>query len=123
MENKKFAFQFSLLMIIFSIIFYYFLSNLTYFILFLFLSALFFIGGILNLKFIFLFKVFWFKLALILSKIISPLIIGIIYFGVVFPTKIYKLIFIDFIRRNDYKNQSSYWKESKSYKVDFKQMY
>ena len=123
MSSIKFAFQFSFLMAFFSIVSYYFFSNITYLLFFFFLSALFLIGGMLNLRFISLFEVYWVKLALILGKVVSPLLIGIIYFGIVFPTKLFKLIFIDFKRKNSYKNQSSYWNDSKGFKTNFKNMH
>ena len=56
---------------------------------------------------------FWFKFGIFLGKIVSPLIMGIIFFLVVTPTGlIMRLLGKDIINLN-FKNDKSYWIEKK----------
>lgn len=122
MNDKKFAYQFSILMLVLSIIMFFYFKNYIYFFTFFFLSAIFFIGGFFRLNFISIFKKFWFKLSLILSKFISPIILSVIYFFIVFPTKIAKIILIFFSREKNTKHPSSYWRDIDNFKIDFREM-
>ena len=122
MNDKKFAYQFSILMLFLSIIMYFYFTNYIYFFTFFLLSVIFFIGGVFRLTFISIFKKFWFKLSLFLSKFISPIVLSAIYFFVVFPTKIAKIILIFFSREKNNKHPSSYWRVVDNLKINFREM-
>ena len=52
----------------------------------------------------------WFKLGLFLGKFISPIVMGIVYFIVVFPTSVLtKLFKKNYLNVKYEKNKSSYW--------------
>ncbi len=83
-SNKKFAYNFSLIFIVVSLIFLY-LEKIYLVYLFLFLSVFFLIGGKLKPNIFEYFNYFWSKIALILHHIISPIIILLIFFLVITP--------------------------------------
>lgn len=83
-SNKKFAYNFSLIFIVVSLIFLYFEKN-HFVYLFFFLSILFLIGGKLKPNLFEYFNYFWNKIAIILHHIISPVIIFLIFFLVITP--------------------------------------
>ena len=75
----------------------------------LIISVLFLILGILNSKILSPLNKIWFKFGLLLGKIISPIIMGIIFFLVVTPIGfIMKLLGKDLINLK-FNNEKSYW--------------
>ena len=76
---------------------------------FLIISGLFLILGILNSKILSPLNKIWFKFGLLLGKIISPIIMGVIFFLVVTPIGfIMKLLGKDLINLK-FNNEKSYW--------------
>ena len=77
----------------------------------LIVSVLFLILGILNSKILSPLNKIWFKFGLLLGKIISPIIMGVIFFLVVTPIGfIMKLLGKDLINLK-FNNEKSYWIE------------
>ena len=75
----------------------------------LIVSVLFLILGILNSKILSPLNKIWFKFGLLLGKIISPIIMGVIFFLVVTPIGfIMKLLGKDLINLK-FNNEKSYW--------------
>ena len=75
----------------------------------LIISSLFLLLGLLNSKILTPLNKAWMKFGLILGKIISPLVMGIIFFFVVYPTGlIMKLLGKDLIKLKK-NNDNSYW--------------
>ena len=75
----------------------------------LIISVLFLILGILNSKILSPLNKIWFKFGLLLGKIISPIIMGVIFFLVVTPIGfIMKLLGKDLINLK-FNNEKSYW--------------
>ena len=75
----------------------------------LFIAIIFLILGLLNSKIITPLNIAWFKFGLILGKIVSPIVMGVIFFLIVTP-----ISFIMKISRKDllnlkYNNNKSYW--------------
>ena len=75
----------------------------------LFIAIVFLILGLLNSKIITPLNIAWFKFGLILGKIVSPIVMGVIFFLIVTP-----ISFIMKISRKDllnlkYNNNKSYW--------------
>ena len=117
--NKAFGLMFAL---IFLALFFFLNNN---FLKFLFLSI-----SLFSLFISFFFvnllskpKQYWIKFGYFLGKIISPIIISLIYFAVVFPTNIVLKIFRKDILdiKIDYK-QKSYWVK-KSNDIDMEQQF
>ena len=78
------------------------------------ISVVFLILGIINSKILTPLNKVWFKIGILLGNIISPIIMGIIFFLVVTPTSlIMKILGKDFL--NLKKNtKNSYWIEKKN---------
>ena len=89
----------------------------------LIISVLFLILGILNSKILSPLNKIWFKFGLLLGKIISPIIMGIIFFSVVTPIGfIMKLLGKDLINLK-FNNQKSYWIEKSGPKSKMKNQF
>ena len=74
------------------------------------LSIIFFILGILNSKLLTPLNKLWFKFGILLGSIVSPIIMGIVYFAVVTPTGVLmRLLGKDLLRMSKVKNTSTYW--------------
>ena len=78
----------------------------------LIISFLFLFLGLLNSKILTPLNKLWFKFGILLGKIISPIIMGIIFFLVVTPIGLLMRLFgKDVINLKLNKNESSYWVE------------
>ena len=109
-SNKKFDLFFSFIFIFFSS--YFFLKSnfiLTY--IFLVISFIFLFLGLFFPKYLSLLNKGWMILGLILSKIINPLVLGIIYFGLFTPIGLFrKLIGKDELNLKS-EDVKTYWKK------------
>lgn len=108
-SNRNFGLVFSLFFLILAYIFRY-NSNLLFFFTFIaiiFLILSFFKNSILTLP-----NKYWLKFGHFLGSIISPIVMGIIYFAVVYPTKlILTLLKKDILDLKINRNSNSYWKK------------
>ena len=86
-------------------------------------SIVFLTLGLLNSKFLNPFNKLWFKFGIILGKIISPLIMGIIFFLVVTPTGLIMRLLRKDILNLKYNQNSSYWIEKKGPKSKMKNQF
>ena len=86
-------------------------------------SIIFLILGLLNSKFLNPLNKIWFKFGIILGKIISPLIMGIIFFLVVTPTGLIMRLLRKDILNLRYNQNSSYWIEKKGPKSKMKNQF
>ena len=76
------------------------------------LSIIFFILGILNSKLLTPLNKLWFKFGIFLGSIVSPVVMGLVYFLVVVPVGIFmRLLGKDLLKKNKIKNASTYWIE------------
>ena len=74
------------------------------------LSIIFFILGILNSQLLTPLNKLWFKFGMFLGLIVSPIVMGIIYFLVVTPIGIFmRLLGKDSLKISKAKNASTYW--------------
>ena len=74
------------------------------------LSIIFFILAVLNSKLLTPLNKLWFKFGLFLGSIISPIVMGIVYFIVVTPIGIFmRLLGKDLLKTSKAKNASTYW--------------
>ena len=74
------------------------------------LSIIFFILGILNSKLLTPLNKLWFKFGIFLGIIVSPIVMGIVYFSVVTPTGIFmRFLGKDLLKMSNVKNTSTYW--------------
>ena len=89
----------------------------------LIISFIFFILGILNSKILTPLNKLWFKFGIFLGKIVSPIIMGIIFFFVVTPIGVLMRIFGKDILDLKYNNNKSYWIEKTGPKSKMKNQF
>ena len=107
-SNKSFGVVFFIFFMILG--FYPYLNNSTVNLSLIFIALAFLVLGIINSRLLTPLNKIWIKLGEILGKVIAPIVMFIVYFGVVFPTKIFLQIFnkdIISLKKNDKLN--SYW--------------
>ena len=75
----------------------------------LFVSLIFLILGILNSKILSPLNKIWFKFGILLGKIISPIVMGIIFFLVVTPIGLIMRLFGKDVLNLKYNDYKSYW--------------
>ena len=112
-SNRKFGLFFS---IVFSLVasYFFYLENNFWFYIFGLLALVFFFMTLINNDFLGPLNKLWFKFGLLLGKIVSPVIMGLIFFGIFTPIAIFmRLIGRDELRLK-YKNQSTHWIKRKT---------
>ena len=75
------------------------------------ISLIFLILGIFNSNLLTSMNKLWMKFGLLLGKIVSPVVMAVIYFGVVTPTGLIMRILGKDILKLNKKNYNSYWQE------------
>ena len=74
------------------------------------ISIIFFILGVINSKLLTPLNKLWFKFGILLGSIVSPIVMGIVYFAVVTPTGVLmRLLGKDLLKTNKIKSISTYW--------------
>ena len=89
----------------------------------LLISLIFFILGILNSRILTPLNKLWFKFGTSLGKIVTPLIMGIIFFFVVTPSGFIMKIFRKDLLQLRYNKKKSYWIEKKGLKSKMKDQF
>ena len=89
----------------------------------LMISIIFFILGILNSKILTPINKLWFKFGILLGKIVSPIILGIIFFFVVTPIGVLMRFFGKDVLNLKYNNNKSYWIEKTGPKSKMKNQF
>ena len=89
----------------------------------LIISIIFLILGLSNSKFLTPINNLWFKFGIFLGKIVSPLVMTIIFFLVVTPTAILMKIFKKFLINLKYNDKNSYWIKKDAIKSKMKNQF
>ena len=89
----------------------------------LIVSLIFLILGFLNSKILTPLNKIWFKFGIFLGRIISPFIMGIIFFFVVTPTGLLMRIFKKDLLNLKFNNDKSYWIEKTEPKSNMKNQF
>ena len=89
----------------------------------LILSIIFLILGLLNSNFLTPLNNFWFKFGILLGKVISPFIMGIIFFIIVTPIGIIMKIFKKDLLNLKFNNKKTYWIEKNGPKSKMKNQF
>ena len=86
---------------------------------FILVSVIFLILGLINSKLLKPFNFLWFKFGLLIGRIISPIIMGIIYFFVVTPIGLLMKLFQKNLLNLKKKKSNTYWikKDNKNNKM------
>ena len=88
------------------------------------LSLIFLFLGIANSPLLKPLNLIWFKFGISLGKFIAPIVMGIVYFIVVFPTfLLLKLFKRNYLNIKYEKNKSSYWIDIKNKKTTMKDQF
>ena len=121
-SNKSFGIVFFVFFLILSL--YPLLNKEKLNLLFLIFSITFLILGILNSKILTPLNKVWFKFGIILGKIISPIIMGIIFFLVVTPIGLLmKILGKDLLKLKYNKKDNTYWIEKNGPKSKMKNQF
>ena len=89
----------------------------------LIISVIFLILGLLNSKVLTPFNRIWFKFGIILGKIVSPFVMGVIYFLIVTPIGLIMKLFGKDLLNLKYENKNSYWIEKSGPKSKMKNQF
>ena len=108
-SNRNFGFIFFI--VFFVIAFWPILNDETFRVWSLLISLIFLILGIFNSKILTPLNIIWMKFGLILGGIVSPVIMGIIFFGVVTPMGLLMRLFKKDLLNLRMNNEKSYWIE------------
>ena len=84
---------------------------------------IFLILGLINSKILTPLNKIWFKFGIILGKLVSPVVMGIVFFFVVTPISIIMKIFGKDLLNLKYNNQKSYWLEKSGPKSKMKNQF
>ena len=87
------------------------------------IALTFLVLGILNSKLLLPLNKIWFKFGIFLGKIISPLVMGVIFFFVVTPIGIFMRIIKKDLLNLKYNNDKSYWIEKTGPKSKMKNQF
>ena len=108
-SNKSFGIVFFI--VFFLIAIYPLINNQDVRLWFLLISFIFLILGLINSKILNPLNKLWFKFGIFLGKIVSPIVMGIIFFFVVTPTGIIMRFLGKDLLNLKYNNNKSYWIE------------
>ena len=112
-SNKKFGYTFSIIFSLFFLYFFIYGSFQTY-IIFGFISFLFLLMAIFFSELLLPLNILWFRLGIILGKIISPIVIGLIFFFIITPIALLgRLMGRDELKLKRNKVSETYWVERK----------
>ena len=89
----------------------------------IFISLIFLLLGIKNSRSLTPLNIIWFKFGMFLGKIVSPLIIGLIFFLVVTPTGIIMKILGKDLLKLKKNNKKSYWLGRTNFKSNMKDQF
>ena len=120
-SNKSFGLVFFIVFII--IAFWPLLNNETYRLWAILISLIFLILGLKNSKLLTPLNIFWFKLGILLGKIVSPVIMAIIFFVVVTPIGIIMRLLNKNLLNLKFNKNNSYWIETDKQKSKMKNQF
>ena len=120
-SNKSFGVVFFIVFII--IAFWPLLNHEAYRLWAIFLSLIFLILGLINSKYLTPLNILWFKFGILLGKIVSPLVMGIIFFVIVTPIALLMKLFKKDVLNLKFNKNNSYWKEKDKLKSKMKNQF
>ena len=120
-SNRSFGFIFSIVFLIIAIWALLSANEIRYWS--LLISLIFLVLGLLNSKILTPLNKIWFKFGILLGKIISPLVMGIIFFFVVTPTGLLMKILKKDLLNLKFNSDKSYWIEKTEPKSKMKNQF
>ena len=120
-SNRSFGIVFFVVFLLISIYPLINVENIRYWS--LIVSLIFLILGFLNSKILTPLNKIWFKFGIFLGRIISPFIMGVIFFFVITPTGLLMKIFKKDLLKLKFNNDKSYWIKKKEPKSKMKNQF
>tara|TARA_B110000285_G_scaffold214437_1_gene259752 strand:- start:30 stop:416 length:387 start_codon:yes stop_codon:yes gene_type:complete len=120
-SNKNFGIVFFVFFILIG--FWPLLSDQSYRLWAIIISFIFLTLGLINSKFLTPLNILWFKFGLFLGKIVSPIIMGIIFFVVVTPIGILMRVMNKDLLNLKFNNNKSYWIKKNELKSKMKNQF
>ena len=111
-SNKSFGIVFFVFFI--AIAFYPLINNEEYKLWALIISLIFLILGLVNSSILTPLNLLWFKFGMLLGRVVSPIIMALVFFVVVTPTGLIMKLFQKDLLKLKKKDKKSYWIERKS---------
>ena len=108
-SNKSFGLLFFIVFSLIAIYQYKINSSISFVL--IFIASLFLLLGIINSKILTPFNKLWMKFGLLLGKIVSPIVMGVIFFFVITPISFILKIFKKDVLNLKKSNTKSYWVE------------
>ena len=116
-SNKKFGILFSFIFLVLSLYFYLHHKNTATVIILIFLSLVFLLTSLVKPSILKPLNVFWMSFGLFLGMIISPIVIGFIFYLIFSPLGIFMKLFGRDELRIKRRSVISYWKKRESESV------
>jgi len=120
-SNKNFGIVFFIVFILIAL--WPLLNNETYRLWAVIIALIFLTLGIIDSRFLTPLNILWFKFGLLLGKLVSPLVMGIIFFFVVTPIAMLMKVFNKDLLNLRYNNKNSYWIEKNEPKSKMKNQF
>ena len=111
-SNKSFGIVFFIVFVV--IAFYPLVNQEEYRLWALIIALIFLVLGLINSSILTPLNLLWFKFGMFLGRIVSPIIMGLVFFGVVTPTGLIMKLFKKDLLKLKRKDKKSYWIERKS---------
>ena len=120
-SNKSFGLLFFVVFSLIAIYQYKINSSISFVL--IFIASLFLLLGIINSKILTPFNKLWMKFGLLLGKIVSPIVMGVIFFFVITPISFILKIFKKDVLNLKKSNTKSYWVEKDKIKSKMKNQF
>ena len=120
-SNKNFGIVFFVFFILIG--FWPLLSDQSYRLWAIIISFIFLILGLINSKFLTPLNILWFKFGLFLGKIVSPIVMGIIFFVVVTPIGVLMRMMNKDLLNLKFNNNKTYWIKKNELKSKMKNQF
>ena len=111
-SNKSFGIVFFIFFM--AVGFYPLINNEEYRLWALIISLIFLILGLVNSSFLTPLNLLWFKFGMLLGRVVSPIIMALVFFVVVTPTGLIMKLFQKDLLKLKKKDKKSYWIERKT---------
>jgi hypothetical protein len=109
-SNRKFGFFFTVIFLVIGTYIFSGTQVIISYVLFA-LSAIFLLVTLVNAEFLLPFNKLWMRLGLLIGLIVSPVVMGVIFFGLFAPISLLMKLFGRDELRLKMKSRQSYWKE------------
>ena len=111
-SNKSFGIVFFIFFLILSFYFYFTEKNINLYL--ISISLIFLVLGLINSSILTPLNLLWLKFGILLGRVVSPIIMGLVFFGVVTPTGLIMKILKKDLLKLKRSEKKSYWIERKT---------